>query len=713
MKRGFNSIVWQEVRWHRPFQLADVLELLNHLATLSPRKTVVWEVRGSGGKVRYLVGTERRYVKHLKAAFTAHGNIEFSAVKEAERTEVTACKQLKVSKPLLSLSTTNTLAVLKTALAALTAATADETIVLQLVLGESFAPTPAPDKAPNPHATLLDMVRGRAGMASKDSLAVMKDKTNQHSSCALLRIGVKAAPKARANNLLLGLLSAFRLLEAPGVRLTTAAAGAETLNTVHIPWYLPLRLSVAELAALFLLPCGNTALAGQEALHPKQLRLPLWLKLPASEPERSFGVSLGANPVKLNIAPEDSLEHTAILGPTGSGKSTVLLNLVLADIRAGRGVLVIDPKADLVNDILARVPQERADDVVVIDPSDACPVGLNPLVFHRQATPCLISDSILAVFKQIYSDSWGVRSQDVLSAALLTLAQTDNATLLQLPALLTDRHFRQTITRKLNDQVGLEPFWAQFEAVSQPEQRQVIAPVMNKLRQFLLRPALRNVFGQVRPKFALSDLFESNKIVLVPLNKGLIGAESARLLGSLIVGLAWTLALARTDTLPEQRNTVSIFIDELQDYLALPIDFAEALSQARGLGVGFTVAHQYRAQLSPAIRAAVDANARNKIVFGLNAADAKETAAMAPSLEPMDFMSLPRYQIYTSLQHGGKSTGWLSGKTLPAPPTLRLPVELKAASMRRYGQNPADTEAALTNSATPIPIGTIGRKKVI
>ena len=207
--------------------------------------------------------------------------------------------------------------------------------------------------------------------------------------------------------------------------------------------------------------------------------------------------------------------------------------------------------------------------------------------------------------------------------------------------------------------------------------------------------------------------------MLVPLNKGIIGAESARLLGSLIVGLSWMLALSRAKQSPDARCLVSIFIDELQSYLALPTDLAEALSQARGLGVGFTLAHQYRAQLNPAIRAAIDANARNKVVFNLNAADAKDMAAMAPELETVDFMSLERYQIYTSLQSDGRGTGWVSGKTSPAPIPLRLPVELKARSMHRYGQNPAEVENDSTNASLTLsnaepfaPTANIGRKKI-
>jgi hypothetical protein len=267
------------------------------------------------------------------------------------------------------------------------------------------------------------------------------------------------------------------------------------------------------------------------------------------------------------------------------------------------------------------------------------------------------------------------------------------ASLVHLPALLTNDQFRKKALRNIDDKIGLEPFWAGFEAMGSAERNQSIAPVLNKMRQFLLRPGLRNVLGQAEPKFSLSDLFDKRRIVLVPLNKGIIGAESARLLGSLIVGLTWTLALNRAKEAPQARHVVNFFIDELQDYLSLPTDLSDALAQARGLGVGLVLAHQYRNQLSPMIRAGIDANARNKIIFGLNSGDAKDIADMAPELEPIDFMLLPRYHVYASLQVDGRSTGWISGQTLPPVLAHRSAVEIKAKSMERYGVNAAQVES--------------------
>ncbi|HCC35923.1 MAG TPA: hypothetical protein DEQ02_10015 [Ruminococcaceae bacterium] len=690
MKRT-RDYVWTEVTWQRPFSLESVLETLTHLATAAPIGNIVWETRASGGKLRYLLGTDARYMAEIQSIFGAHGAVRFRNCREDERADVTLAKRLKVSHPALSLQTNTTLAVLRAALAALVQTPENEETVLQIVLGAPTAPTTVAADAVDPTAGWLQWLSGNTPSAPPEIRANLKEKRAAHGFQAIIRIGASgkiSAARARIYNL----LAALRILDSVGARIYTAAECPEKVKRGHAPWHWPLQLSVKELANFLLLPVGDEELTGTPKLHPKLCLPPSWYGNPAGFLyDRTFAISPdGCN--KLSIAPDDSLEHTHIIGPTGSGKSTVLLNLILADIKAGRGVLVIDPKADLVNDILARIPEKHDGDVVVLDPSDACPVGFNPLAFNKNTNPCLVADAVLAVFKEVFSENWGIRSQDVLSAALLTLAQCEGASLLWLPSLLTDEKFRRKVTAQISDKIGLEPFWSAFEAIKDNERRMEIAPVLNKIRQFLLRPSLRSVLGQANPKFTLQDLFNKRRIVLVPLNKGLIGSESARLLGSLIVGMTWTLALSRAKLPPEQRNLISVYIDELQDYLSLPTDLSDALAQARGLGVGLNLAHQYREQLPPLIRAGVDANTRNKIVFGLNSTDAKCMAAMATNLDAVDFMSLPRYQIYASFMQHGKNTGWLSGQTLPAPPPIRDAIELRAKSMAVYGKARKDVE---------------------
>lgn len=566
--------------------------------------------------------------------------------------------------------------------------------------------------------TWLDAALGHATQASAETRKSMKEKAEQYNFESVIRIGVtNKAASSRIGNI----ACAFRVLESVGVRITEEKEKAENLNLAHIPWQFPLKLSIKELASFLLLPFGIDELPGTLGLHPRMVHPPEWYANPRHmSQDRTFAESLNpSNAQKLSISPEAALEHTIILGPTGSGKSTAMLNLILADINAGRSVLVLDPKADLVTNILERIPMDRADDVVVINPADDQPVGFNPLSLPGDST--LIADAILAVFKEIFSDNWGIRTQDVLSAALMTLCATKDVTLLWLPALLMDENFREKITKDIKDKIALKPFWDTFSNLRPAEREQWVAPVLNKVRQFLFRPGLRGILGQSNPKFQLTDLFYQRKIVLVPLNKGVIGAESAKLLGSLIVGLSWTLALSRANIPPEKRHLVSLYIDELQDYLSLPTDLSDALAQARGLGVGITMAHQYRAQLPREIQAGVDANARNKIVFGLNASDARDIAAMAPDLTMLDFMSLPRYHVYTNFMYYGRPTGWVQGKTCPPTHMLHTAADISARSQIRYGRPRDEVESdfiKLMESNEESPNGEtdesiIGRRRII
>jgi hypothetical protein len=686
LERRFEELVWQEVTWQRPFKLEAVQEMLVHLAGLTTRGAIVWETRGNCERIRYLLGCEKAHRSKIRQAMTPHGKLQFHKPAD-DRTAAASAFTLKISKPALALQGDSTLSVIRAALAAINQAKPSEELVLQIVLGPAFTPSPMPQNLQDPHATWLNFALGNVNPASPESRAAVRDKISLHGFGCAVRLGVVATTPAAVGARVNGMLSALRILESAGVRFSTAHDKPAKFNDVYIPWQFPLRLSVKEVANFLLLPVGEEDLPGAPGLHPKLCLPPDWY---TSQQERTFAVAMDGK-TKLSISPKDALLQTHIMGPIGSGKSTILLNLILDDIDNGRGVMVIDPKNDLINDILARMPEHRDKDVVVLDPSDPCPVGFNPLAY--KANPTLVADAILSVFKEVFAENWGIRSQDVMSAALLTLAQVPNATLLMLPAMLTDEAFRRKITAQVKDKIGLEPYWAGFDAMKDSERRQEIAPVLNKIRQFLLRPGLRNVLGQADPKFRLEDLFNKKRIVLVPLNKGVIGSESARLLGSLLVSQMWTMTLSRAAVPPEQRHLVSVYIDELQDYLSLPTDISDALAQARGLGVGLNLAHQYREQLPPDIRAGVDANAMNKIVFGLNVADAKSMSAMAPELEPVDFMSLPRYQIYSSFQSGGKATGWIQGKTLPAPEVTRLPADLRAKSMTAYGRPTEEIEA--------------------
>jgi hypothetical protein len=204
-------------------------------------------------------------------------------------------------------------------------------------------------------------------------------------------------------------------------------------------------------------------------------------------------------------------------------------------------------------------------------------------------------------------------------------------------------------------------------------------------------------------------------VLLVPLNTGLLGVEAARLLGSLLVGRLWQQTLARASTPPDRRVPISIYVDEAQEFLRLGGELSDALARSRSLGVAWHLAHQYREQLPTEMRAAIDTNARNKIVFGLEAKDAREYAHMAPQLVPEDFIALPRHSVYVNLMHRGEQTGWVSATTLPAPPTCSDPETLMERSQKLYGALPTamPSMADVPQGANSDPEGEtrIGRRR--
>ncbi|MEJ7743098.1 MAG: type IV secretory system conjugative DNA transfer family protein [Nocardioidaceae bacterium] len=227
------------------------------------------------------------------------------------------------------------------------------------------------------------------------------------------------------------------------------------------------------------------------------------------------------------------LSHLHVIGPTGTGKSTALAQWITADAAAGRSVLVLEPKGDLVADVLARLPASRHDDVVVIEPGEAdAIVGFNPLAGPREQAERR-ADELLGLFRELFGTAIGPRSAVTCCCTPSSRPPgCRDGTLTDVPALLTNPGFRRRALAQVSDPLVLAPFWAWFDSVTDAERAQVVAPVMNKLRVLVSRPAIRRMLGQAAPRFALDELFTQRRIVLVNLNQGGIGPETARLLGS-------------------------------------------------------------------------------------------------------------------------------------------------------------------------------------
>lgn len=701
MARPAQPLVWHQLRFALPLGQDAAVGLVERILADGSLGRVVLELRASDGQAVWAVGSSagERLVAVVRELVPGCRVSRGCARRAVDQAVVVSARPVGVGLAAERLS-----AVVRAVLAALAVTAEGEELVVQLQLGRRFAPQALGRVEPQGWLELLGLVP--IPSLSSERGRRLRAQLGRHRAAASLRLGVRAASPLRQRTLLQGLLGALRLLEGPGVRLRARTEHPAKLDGVRRPWRAGLELGAGEIVAMAGWPVGEGALPATPSAHPRVLALPQ-----ARETQRAFATGVADQAgERLGISIGDALYHTVLLGPTGAGKSTALAHLALADIAAGRGVLLIDPKTDLVADILARIPEQRRDDVVVIDPTSSRPVGINPLARAQAArsgalssvaggdgaSPELVADTVLATFKGVFAESWGVRVEQVLAAALVTLARTPGATLVDLPLLLTNTAYRQRLIAASGaDPLGTGQFWAAYEALSEAQRQQWVGPVLTRLQPFLIRPHLRATLGQAAPSFDLGEVFTRRRIVLVSLNKGVLGAESARLLGSLLVGQLWPLILARAAVEPSQRHVVSVFIDEVQDYLSLPGSLADALAQARSLGAAFHLAHQYRGQLPPALKAGIDANARNKIIFSLSAADAAELSRQAIDLEAADFQLLPRFGVYARTMHHGRENPWCQATTLPPTPPTQDALALRAASQARYGQDTTQIEAAL------------------
>lgn len=394
------------------------------------------------------------------------------------------------------------------------------------------------------------------------------------------------------------------------------------------------------------------------------------------------------------LAAADARHHIHLVGKTGVGKSTLLLNLVIADVRAGRGAVVIDPRGDLIEDILDRIPATMADRIVLIDPKQDNPASFNPL---EGADPHLAVDNLVGVFTKIFARAWGPRMEDTLRVACLTLMQHANPTLSAVSSLLYDKQFRAQFTAELDDPEGLHGYWQWYDSMGEAMRAQVIGPVLARLRHLLLRDFVKRVIGGPASTFDMGKVLDG-QLLLCRLPKGVLGEDTVRVLGSLIVGRVWQAATARAAHPEHTRKDASLYIDECQNFLNLPGSVADMLAEARGYRMSIVLAHQDLLQLLREIAAAASANARNKIYFTVDPNDAKDLAAHTlPELDDHDLAHLDRYTAAARLVVDGRETPAFTVKTHQPPQVVGEATAIRQAC------------AAATPTQQPSPIETLAR----
>ena len=542
---------------------------------------------------------------------------------------------------------------------------------------------------------------------ARDLARAEKAKHGEPLLQAVGRVAVQTTASGRASALLARIAGTLRLLDAPGVAVVRRSVPsrlvirrlAERALPVTV-W--PLAVNVREAAGLIGVPLGaGMSVPGLVLGRSRQLP-------PGQVPSRG-GTALaisnypGRAGQPLVLKPRDRLHHLYVVGPTGVGKSNLLAHMAVADAAAGHGLALIDPKGDLLQTVLERLPDAAAERVIVLEPSQTDrPVGFNPLSVagadeHARE---LAADRMLHVFKDLYRANWGPRSDDLLRAALLTLVSVpapngQEFTICEIPELLVRPALRRYTVSRPGLPEALKTYWAGFDSLSEAERLQHIAPVMNKLRAFTMRTSIRLMLGQASG-IDLGEVMRRRLVLLVSLAKGKLGTETATLAGSLLVASFWQAALGRVNVAQKARRPFFLYLDEFQDVVRLSESLPDLLAQARGFGIGAVLANQYLAQLPESARAAVLGTVRSQVVFQVEYDDARLLERrFAPTLSADDLMGLGRFEIALRPSVDGQTVTPVTGTTMPLGEPVRGGDELAQLGRVRWGRARAEVEADL------------------
>jgi hypothetical protein len=520
-------------------------------------------------------------------------------------------------------------------------------------------------------------------------------------------LSIRAGSRARRAQLLQRVASVLRSLSTPYGRIMLDPVWVGQLSKMI---YLRGRyVNASELAALVGWPIDGPDLPGLEVGAAKRL-------VPSAKLARA-GRVIGESDFEgfkrpVALSPTASTKGLWIVGATGVGKTNLLEHLILDDLEQRRGVAVLDTAGDLIPKLLDSMPVNRLRDVVLIDPTDKdFAVGFNPLA--SGADPSLIADQLTELFSRLWRSSWGPRVAMLTHMGLLTLARRPGSTLIDLPRLYTDSAFRARVLADVDDPVGLGPDWQWFESLSAAEQATVISPMLNKVRAFASRPAIRAIVGQAKPSITMRQVVEGQKILLAHLPKGLIGGETAQLLGCLLLISLWQTMAGRASLDLSKRTPFGLWIDEAQDYAHAPVPWDEMTAQGRKYGLALGVANQHANQLPNELLEALRANARSKVVFTLGSTDATIFKKdFEPALTEEDLMALDAYSVAARLALDDGSVS--RPVTLTTPPPLKPTGSYEQArdsSRKRYGRERAAVEERLRSraegrrKATAAPIG--------
>jgi hypothetical protein len=407
--------------------------------------------------------------------------------------------------------------------------------------------------------------------------------------------------------------------------------------------------------------------------------------------EKLFGIKI----------PDRTL-HIYSIGKTGTGKSTLLKQMAIDDICKGRGVAVADPHGDLINDILEYIPENRAEDVVYFSPADReYPIGFNLLENVDPEYKNIVASGIVGVFKKIFGESWGPRLEYILRNVVLGLLDYPGATLLSVLKVLTDTKFRRGVVEKITDPVIRDFFINEYERYDQKFRTEAVAPIQNKVGQFLSSTIIRNIVGQKNSCIDVRKIMDEKKILLIDLSIGKIGEDNSALLGALMITKIQMAAMSRADVPREKRIPFYFYVDEFQNFAT--DSFAVILSEARKYGLSLTVTNQYIAQMPENVANAVFGNIGTLITFRVGAQDAEFlNREFVPVFEPADLTNLNNYNIYLKMSIDGVTSNPFSAKTiLPEFKETNIVEKIINQSRSKYSRHRDEVEKEIEESTAP------------
>lgn len=407
------------------------------------------------------------------------------------------------------------------------------------------------------------------------------------------------------------------------------------------------------------------------------------------------------------IKSDDRRRHMYIIGKTGMGKTNLLENMTVQDIRNGRGVCYIDPHGDTAEKLIKSIPSHRINDVIYLNPADQnFPIAFNVMEAVSSEHRHLVASGLVGVFKKIWADSWGPRLEYILRNAILALLEYPGSTLLGVTRILVDKRYRERVVDKVTDPV-VRQFWLEeFSKWNDRVLQEVISPIQNKVGQFLSSSLIRNIVGQTQSSFDIREAMDSQKILILNLSKGRIGEDNSALLGAMMITKIQLAAMGRVDIPEETRKDFYLYVDEFQNFATE--SFANILSEARKYRLDLILANQYITQIDERVRDAIFGNAGTLISFRVGAVDAEFLEKeFAPVFTENDIVNLPKYHIYLKLMIDGIAGDAFSATTLPPvyiEDTKDNEQKVINASRERYASTKSDVEEKIAKWSGVMPV---------